>query len=84
MPPASTVTVASGSLVPDTAGVVVTVAPAAGAVIATGGGKSVTFGDAVAADLHLDAVHRYLPAAVAQPEVGAGVLQAAEVGVWSR
>ena len=40
--PASTVTVASGSLAPDTVGVVVTVAPAAGAVIATGGGKSVT------------------------------------------
>ena len=40
--PALTVTVASGSLVPVTVGVVVTSLPAAGAVIATGGGKSVT------------------------------------------
>lgn len=37
-----TVTDASGSLVPDTAGVVVTVAPPDGEVIATGGGKSAT------------------------------------------
>jgi hypothetical protein len=42
LPPTVTVTVASGSLVPDTVGVVVTVAPADGEVIATAGGKSVT------------------------------------------
>lgn len=42
VPSALMVTVASGSLVPDAAGVAVTVAPAAGAVIAAGGGKSVT------------------------------------------
>jgi hypothetical protein len=39
-----TVTVASGSLVPDTVGVAVTVAPAAGELIVIAGGKSVTFG----------------------------------------
>jgi hypothetical protein len=44
-PSASTVTVASGSAVPDTVGVgVATVAPEAGEVIWTGGGKSVIVG----------------------------------------
>jgi len=39
-----TVTVASGSLVPDTVGVGLTVAPEVGDVIVTGGGKSVALG----------------------------------------
>ena len=79
--PALGVTVASGSLVPVTVGVVVTSLPADGGGIATGGGNEVTLATPAPLIFTVTLLGCDLAAAPAEPEVGRRVLLATEVSV---